>query len=407
MRRVLRLLNRFGMARAIALVLLVDLLLLRIWDPLPIEALRLRTFDLYQLIAPRVASQRPVVIVDIDEASLKALGQWPWPRTIVADLVTRATQMGALVIAFDVVFAEPDRSSPAEVVDSFRGLDDDTRAKLKALPSNDTIFAAAIGRSRVVLGQTALAQPSAPPQGDPLPQTGVGVKGPAAEPGLVTFPGLLRNLPELEFAAAGRGLFTIRPERDGIVRRVPIVMRAEGTIVPSLTLEMLRVVSGSPAILLRTDEAGMQGVALRGFEVPTDGHGQQWVHFGHHDKSRFVSAKDVLEGRVDAERFRGRLVLVGHLGGRAARSQDHPDRAGDARRRGPRPAPREHACPHRPELPELRDPRRACDCRARRDRDHRPCPGAWRLGVVLGRRHHGGAARCGIMVLLRATQSSD
>ena len=161
MRRVLRLLNRFGMARAIALVLLVDLLLLRIWDPLPIEALRLRTFDLYQLIAPRVASQRPVVIVDIDEASLKALGQWPWPRTIVADLVTRATQMGALVIAFDVVFAEPDRSSPAEAVDSFRGLDDETRAKLKALPSNDTIFAAAIGRSRVVLGQTALAQSSA------------------------------------------------------------------------------------------------------------------------------------------------------------------------------------------------------------------------------------------------------
>jgi adenylate cyclase len=311
MRRVLRLLNRFGMARAIALVLLVDLLLLRIWDPLPIEALRLRTFDLYQLIAPRVASQRPVVIVDIDEASLKALGQWPWPRTIVADLVTRATQMGALVIAFDVVFAEPDRSSPAEAVDSFRGLDDETRAKLKALPSNDTIFAAAIARSRVILGQTALAQPSAPPEGDPLPQTGVGVKGPVAEPGLVTFPGLLRNLPELEFAAAGRGLFTIRPERDGIVRRVPIVMRAEGTIVPSLTLEMLRVVSGSPAILLRTDEAGMQGVALRGFEVPTDGHGQQWVHFGHHDKSRFVSAKDVLEGRVDAERFRGRLVLVG------------------------------------------------------------------------------------------------
>ena len=112
MRRVLRLLNRFGMARAIALVLLVDLLLLRIWDPLPIEALRLRTFDLYQLIAPRVASQRPVVIVDIDEASLKALGQWPWPRTIVADLVTRATQMGALVIAFDMVFAEPDRQLP-------------------------------------------------------------------------------------------------------------------------------------------------------------------------------------------------------------------------------------------------------------------------------------------------------
>jgi len=118
-------------------------------------------------------------------------------------------------------------------------------------------------------------------------------------------------VPELELAAAGRGLFTIRPERDGIVRRVPIVMRAEDTIVPSLTLEMLRVASGSPAILLRTDEAGMQGVALRGFEIPTDGNGNLWVHFSHHDRSRFVSAKDVLDGRVDPDRFRSRLVLIG------------------------------------------------------------------------------------------------
>ena len=87
--------------------------LVRIWDPLPVEALRLRVFDLYQLIAPREATPRPVAIVDIDEDSLKSLGQWPWPRTIVADLVTRVTQMGAVAIGFDVVFPEPDRISPA------------------------------------------------------------------------------------------------------------------------------------------------------------------------------------------------------------------------------------------------------------------------------------------------------
>ena len=175
MKRILRLLNRFGMGRAIALVLLVDLALLRIWDPLPVEALRLRTFDLYQLIAPRAATQRPVVIIDIDEDSLKALGQWPWPRTMVADMVTRVTQMGAVAIGFDVVFAEPDRSSPALAADSFHGLDEETRAKLKALPSNDAVLAEAIGNSRVVLGQTALAQASAP--ADDLPQTGFAVVG--------------------------------------------------------------------------------------------------------------------------------------------------------------------------------------------------------------------------------------
>ena len=190
MKRILPLLNRFGMGRTIALVLLVNLALLRIWDPLPVEALRLRIFDAYQLIAPRVATQRPVVIIDIDEESLRALGQWPWPRTMVADMVTRVTQMGAVAIGFDVVFAEADRSSPALAADTFHGLDEETRAKLKALPSNDAVLAEAIGNSRVVLGQTALAQASAVPA-EELPQTGfavVGVRGVDVEPPLLEFP---------------------------------------------------------------------------------------------------------------------------------------------------------------------------------------------------------------------------
>src|ERR671921_479804 len=177
MKRLLRPLSRFGIGRAIALVLLLDLVLLRIWDPLPVEALRLRTFDLYQLIQPRIAAQRPVVIVDIDEDSLKERGQWPWARTLVADMVTRLTRAGAAAIAFDAVFAEPDRTSPALAAEAFPSLDEETRAKLKALPSNDEVLAQAIAKSRVVLGQTALAQPSQAPPGEPLPQTGFGVKG--------------------------------------------------------------------------------------------------------------------------------------------------------------------------------------------------------------------------------------
>jgi adenylate cyclase len=310
MRKLLRLASRFGMGRAIALVLLIDLVLLRVWDPLPIEALRLRAFDLYQLLQPRVAAQKPVVIVDIDEDSLKEMGQWPWPRTLVADMVARLSGAGAVAIAFDVIFAEPDRTSPQQAAENLRGLDEDTKAKLKALPSNDEVLAQTIARSRVILGQTALAQPSTPPE-EPLPQTGFGVRGPRAEPPLVTFPGLLRNLPVLENAAAGRGLFTIRPERDGVVRRVPIVMRAEETIVPSLTLEMLRVITGSGAVLIKTDEAGIQSVGVRGLEIPTDGWGQLWVHFAPHDKTRFVSARDLLGGRVDPLRLKGKLVLVG------------------------------------------------------------------------------------------------
>ena len=106
------------------MLLLFALVPLRIADPRPIEEVRLRTFDLFQVLRPREQTVRPVVIVDIDEASLKEIGQWPWPRTVVADLVTRLREAGAVAIGFDIIFAEPDRMSPAVAAGSFRGLDD-------------------------------------------------------------------------------------------------------------------------------------------------------------------------------------------------------------------------------------------------------------------------------------------
>jgi adenylate cyclase len=117
------------------------------WDPLPLEEVRLRTFDFYQRLRGRQTVARPVIIVDIDEASLKDIGQWPWPRTIVADLVTQLAQLGAAAIAFDVIFAEPDRMSPSVAATSFRNLDEETRDKLRNLPSNDEVLAEAIRRS--------------------------------------------------------------------------------------------------------------------------------------------------------------------------------------------------------------------------------------------------------------------
>src|SRR5687768_1393250 len=116
--------RRLGSARAMCLVLLAALLFLRVADPYALEEIRLRTFDMFQLIQPRDVTQRPVVIVDIDEASLKKLGQWPWARTRLAELITRLTQLGAAAIAFDVVFAEPDRLSPQAVADTYRDLDE-------------------------------------------------------------------------------------------------------------------------------------------------------------------------------------------------------------------------------------------------------------------------------------------
>src|SRR5271169_6186885 len=202
--------------------------------------------------------------------------------------------------------------SPAVAAGSFRGLDAETLDKLAGLPSNDTILADAIKRAGgVVVGQAGAATPAPRSEEDTAQHTGFAIRGPDPRPYLVTFPGLLRNIRPIEDAAAGRGLFSINPERDGIVRRVPVVMEAQDMLVPALTMEMLRVVSHASAILIRTDDAGIRAVAVPGLEVPTDSNGQFWVHFNKHDPARFVSAAAILNGRTPPDRFRGRLVLIG------------------------------------------------------------------------------------------------
>jgi adenylate cyclase len=311
MNSLIRRAQQVGLARAVCILLLFALVPLRLADPRPLQELRTRTFDFFQVLRPRPQEIRPVVIVDIDEASLKAIGQWPWPRTTIADLVAQITQLGAVAIGFDIIFPEPDRMSPAIAEQSFRGIDAETRAKLDRLPSNDDALAEAIKHSRVVVGQAGAATPEVKTAADAALQTGFAVRGPDARPYLVTFAGLLRNVPVIEQAAAGRGLFSINPESDGIIRRVPVIMTAQGSLVPSLSMEMLRVVTGSSAILVRVDPAGVQSVAVPGLQVPTDRNGQFWVHFNRHDPERYVSAKDVLQGNVPADRLAGKLVLVG------------------------------------------------------------------------------------------------
>ena len=302
--------RRIGYARLLCLALLIGFAALRIADPAPVEEIRVRTFDAFQRIDPRKKTARPVTIVDIDDKSLEKLGQWPWPRTRIADLITELTRLGAVVIAFDAVFSEPDRLNPAFAADTFRNLDPETRAKLRALPSNDQVFADAIKASRVVLGESGLPEEIAALD-KTLPVTGLAMLGEEPQRFMFDFPGLLRNVPVLEHAAAGRGLFTIKPERDGIVRRVPMIMQAQGQTMPSLTFEMLRVASGSGTILIKAEKAGIKSIGVKGFQIPTDHNGQIWVHYARNDTSIYVPAINVLEKNVAPDMIAGKLVLIG------------------------------------------------------------------------------------------------
>ncbi|MBX9647848.1 MAG: adenylate/guanylate cyclase domain-containing protein [Xanthobacteraceae bacterium] len=302
--------RRFGYARLACLALLVLFAGFRILDPAPVEELRVRTFDTFQRFDPRKKVARPVTIVDVDDKSMEKLGQWPWPRTRIADLITELTRLGAVVIAFDAVFSEPDRLNPNVAADTFPNLDEETRAKLRALPSNDQVFADAIRRSRVVLGESGLPE-EITALDKTLPVTGLAMLGEEPQRFMFDFPGLLRNVPVIEHAAAGRGLFTIRPERDGIIRRVPMIMQAQGQTMPSLTFEMLRVATGSGTILIKAEKAGIKSVGIRGLTIPTDHNGQLWVHYARNDASIYVPAINVLDKTVAPDMIAGKLVLIG------------------------------------------------------------------------------------------------
>jgi adenylate cyclase len=303
--------RRIGYARLVCLVLLIGFAALRIADPAPVQEIRVRTFDTFQRLDPRAKlAKSPVTIVDIDDQSLTKLGQWPWPRTRIADMITNLTKLGAAVIAFDMVFSEPDRLNPDIAADTFRDLDEQTRAKLRSLPSNDQVFADAIRRSRVVLGESGIPVILSDLDKS-LPVTGLAMLGEAPQPFMLEWLGLLRNVPVLEAAAAGRGLFSIRPERDGIVRRVPVIMLAQGVTMPSLSFEMLRVVTGTDTFFIKADKSGIKSIGVKGFQIPTDANGQLWVHFAHRDPTIYVSAKDLLAGEVPPEKIGGKLVLIG------------------------------------------------------------------------------------------------
>lgn len=292
-------------------------------NPYPVEFVRNKTFDFFQQAKPRdimAPGTSPITIIDLDEESLNEIGQWPWPRNIIAQMVSNLMAMGTAVIGFDVVFAEPDRMNPAVVADSLAGIDETIKDELRALRGNDEVFADVIKQSRVVLGQATYWDKKTQAGGGPLKKSfairKLSKDAPDPENFLPSAPSLVRNVPVLEQAAVnktgGHGLFSLVPERDGIVRSVPSLMVNEGHIFPALTIEMLRVATGRPTVLVEVDPIGIKEIKVaKGITIETDRNGKMWPYFSKSDKAKYVPAKDVLSGAVDPRLIQGKLTILG------------------------------------------------------------------------------------------------
>ena len=302
--------RRFGYSRLICVALLVGFAALRLIDPAPIEELRLRTFDAFQVIDPRIKTARPVTIVDIDEKSLAKRGQWPWPRTVIADMIINLTNLGAVAIAFDTIFAEPDRLNPHIVAGQMRYLDEVTRSKLRELPSNDEIMADAIRRSRVVVGETGLAT-ALSELDKSLPLTGFATLGEDPEPFLLSFRACCGTCRRSRRRPPGAACSRSSPSATASCAACRWFCRTQGVTMPSLTLEILRSPPAPQRSSSRPTRPESRASASGALEIPTDSNGQLWVHFAPHDPSIYISASDVLDGNVPLEQAPGKLVLIG------------------------------------------------------------------------------------------------
>ncbi|MBE7636621.1 CHASE2 domain-containing protein [Sneathiella sp. P13V-1] len=275
------------------------------------EGVRNRGFDLYQRIVPRVeAPINPVVVLDIDEKSLARIGQWPWSRDVLAELIEKLTRLGVVVIGFDIVFSEEDRLSPPLLAKTLRDVDDETRKKLLKMPGNDLLMAEAMKRSRVVLGGFVSNEDGVTESRTLKRLSSINYIG--QNPNRFVRPAIhfVGNLPILENAAKGFANFTLDSDYDGIIRRVPLFNRVDSKLIPILGLEMLRVATGQN-LLVKANENGIEGVVVARTLIPTDGFGRMWVRFSQFNPSNYISAVDVLDGTVNPERLAGKLVLVG------------------------------------------------------------------------------------------------
>ncbi len=268
-------------------------------------------FDAYQRLRPRIPEEAPIRVVDIDEASLGRLGQWPWPRSRLAELLHRLQDMGAAAIVLDILLAERDRTSPVRPhPDSKPEADEVFSAKGGHLVDHDALLASTLARGRVVTG-FALVETSS--TSIPALKAGFAYVDGDAPAVLPTAAGAVGTLPEIERAAAGNGGLSISLSAGGVIRSLPLMMRIGDRVFPSLAAEALRVAQDVDTYVVRLSppDSTVAEVRIGAFRIPTDPIGQVRLHMSRPSPDRFVPAWSVLAGDVPADALRGTIVLIG------------------------------------------------------------------------------------------------
>lgn len=279
----------------------------------PFRAGRTLLFDGFQRLFPRHVQGQPVTVIGIDEASLTRVGQWPWPRNRLAELIDAIAIHTPAAIGINIYMPEVDQTSPGRVAANLPAEHALLARGLQLLPSHDTRLAQSLSSAPTVLGVAGFSFP-APSTTTTFRSPPWNVVGRDALEDLPRYAAVLASLPELQEAASGQGLVSIKD--DGVVRRVPLAFSVNQQIVPSFAMEILRIATGAKANNITSDVDGVTSVQVADHVIPTQQDGEIWVHFAPavQGAARNVSAVDVLEGKVLGQAFAHKLVLVGLTG---------------------------------------------------------------------------------------------
>ena len=295
---------------SIWMVIIVAIVLLgvRVNNNDTVKTLRYKTWDYFQTIHPRQDVSDFVTIVDIGEKDIAKYGQWPWPRHIMAMLHARLGDAGAVVINYNILFAEPDRMGSTQYLNSFP-MSDETRELLqKNLVDTDRVFAEVIKAS----GNTILMMSVKNNADNVLPSTTQIIKKGNVEPWLWNYAGIVPPLTELTVGVAGSGVNVTAPEPDSVVRKMPILITVGNKIYPSMLIENVRIINKSKRIKVVAKEHGIDEVLVsKNAGIPVNHNAEMYINYANPKKYNHVSADYVLSSEFDGNAVKGKIVIVG------------------------------------------------------------------------------------------------
>ena len=290
-------------------ILLFILIGLKVINPGFIKSVSYLSFDLYQKVFPLNNKDSKVIIIDIDEKSLKKFGQFPWNRSIFAKIIENVNALNPKAIGFDIFFPEKDKQSPEEIIKSYSLIPDDV-AQLQKIKGHDEVFREQLDKSNSVLAVLG-SNVSSHGSYDRSAKAKFFSKGGDPKNFTYGFPYSIGSLEKLEKSSKGLGSISFLDQSDGIIRSLPLIIRFNNKLYPTMGLEMVRVGSRQKNLFVELDEIGIKKLSVRPLKISSDPNGLIWIRYKKTLKSQYISASSVFDGKFDENIFKDKFVLIG------------------------------------------------------------------------------------------------